>query len=91
MNKAQKFLLKNNLDDIVLNEKQYPENTPENAKEWVYLSDVLEQYLEQNQALRIHDVVGRSEQLRHDENKKHYEKGWEDGASHVYENCIPKP
>lgn len=63
MNKAQKFLLENNLDDIVLNAKQYPENTQENAKEWVYLSDVLEQYLEQNQALRIHNVVGRSEQL----------------------------
>ena len=63
MNKAQKFLLENNLDDIVLNAKQYPENTQENAKEWVYLSDVLEQYLEQNQALRIHDVVGQSEQF----------------------------
>jgi hypothetical protein len=63
MNKAQKFLLENNLGDIVLNAKQYPKNTPENAKKWVYLSDVLEQYLEQNAALRIHDVVGRSEQL----------------------------
>lgn len=63
MNKAQKFLLDNNLDDIVLNEKQYPENTPENANKWIYLSDILEQYLEHNQALRIHDVVGRSEQL----------------------------
>jgi len=45
MNEAQKFLLENNLDDIVLNAKQYPENTPENAKKWIYLSDVLEQYL----------------------------------------------
>ena len=63
MNKAQKFLLENNLDDIVLNAKQYPENTQENAKEWVYLSDVLEQYLEQNQSLRIHNVVGQSDQL----------------------------
>ena len=63
MNKAQKFLLDNNLDDIVLNEKQYPENTPENANKWIYLSDILEQYLAHNQALRIHDVVGQSEQL----------------------------
>ncbi len=59
MNKAQKFLLDNNLDDIVLNEKQYPENT----NKWIYLSDILEQYLAHNQALRIHDVVGRSEQF----------------------------
>ena len=57
MNKAQKFLLDNNLDDIVLNEKQYPENTPENANKWIYLSDILEQYLAHNQALHIHDVV----------------------------------
>jgi hypothetical protein len=64
MNKAQKFLLENNLDDIVLNAKQYPENTTENAEKWIYLSDVLEQYLALNQALRIHDVVGRSEQLK---------------------------
>lgn len=49
LNEAQKFLLDNNLDDIVLNAKQYPENTPENAKKWIYLSDVLEQYLAQKQ------------------------------------------
>ena len=64
MNKAQKFLLENNLDDIVLNSKQYKENTTENAEKWIYLSDVLEQYLALNQALRIHDVVGQSEQLK---------------------------
>lgn len=62
MNKAQKFLLENNLGDIVLNAKHYPENTPENAKKWVYLSDVLEQYLTHNQALHIRDIVGQSEQ-----------------------------
>ena len=50
MNEAQKFLLENNLDDIVLNAKQYPENTAENAKKWIYLSDVLEQYLKQKQS-----------------------------------------
>ena len=49
MNEAQKFLLDNNLDDIVLNAKQYPDNIPENAKKWIYLSDVLEQYLSQKQ------------------------------------------
>lgn len=49
MNEAQKFLIENNLADIVLNEKHYPENTPENAKKWIYLSDVLEQYLAQKQ------------------------------------------
>ena len=35
------------LDDIVLNAEQYPENTLENSKKWIYLSDVLEQYLAQ--------------------------------------------
>lgn len=49
MNEAQKFLIENNLDDIVLNAKQYPENTPENAKNWIYLSDILEQCLAQKQ------------------------------------------
>ena len=63
MNKAQKFLLENNLDDIVLNSKQYKENTTENAEKWIYLSDVLEQYLALNQALRIPDVEEQSEQL----------------------------
>lgn len=63
MNKAQKFLLENNLDDIVLNAKQYPKNTAENAEKWIYLSDVLEQYLTLNQASHTYDVVGRSEQL----------------------------
>ena len=47
MNEAQKYLLENNLDDIVLNAKQCPENTLENSKKWIYLSDVLEQYLAQ--------------------------------------------
>lgn len=45
MNEAQKFLVENNLDDIVLNAKQYPENTPENANKWIYLSDVLQQFV----------------------------------------------
>ena len=44
MNESQKFLLDNSIGDIVVNEKQYPENTPENAKHWVYLSDVLDKY-----------------------------------------------
>ena len=47
MNEAQKYLLENNLDDIVLNAKFNLENTPENAKKWIYLSDVLGQYLAQ--------------------------------------------
>ena len=47
MNEAQKYLLENNLDNIVLNAEQYPDNTLENSKKWIYLSDVLEQYLAQ--------------------------------------------
>jgi len=49
MNKAQKYLIDNNLSDIVLNAKEFPKNTRENAKKWIYLSDVMEQYLAQNQ------------------------------------------
>jgi hypothetical protein len=41
MNEAQKYLLKNNLDDVVLNAMDYPENTPQNTKKWIYLSDML--------------------------------------------------
>ena len=44
MNEAQKYLLENNLDDIVLNAEQYPENTLENSKKWIYLSDALLKY-----------------------------------------------
>ena len=44
MNEAQKYLLENNLDDIVLNAEQYPDNTLENSKKWIYLSDVLLKY-----------------------------------------------
>tara|TARA_R110000782_G_C14478406_1_gene375645 strand:+ start:89 stop:274 length:186 start_codon:yes stop_codon:yes gene_type:complete len=60
MNKAQKYLIDNNLDDIVLNAKEFTENTPDNAKKWIYLSDVLEQYLalNQGQILPIDSVVG---------------------------------
>ena len=57
MNKAQKYLIDNNLADIVLNEKEFPENTPDNAKKWIYLSDVLTQYSEQQVSkLPIHGV-----------------------------------
>lgn len=43
MNKAREFLIENDINDVVLNETQYPGN-PDN---WVFVSDVLEQYLEQ--------------------------------------------
>ena len=57
MSEAQKYLIDNNLSDIVLNEKELPENTPDNAKKWIYLSDVLTQYSEQQVSkLPIHGV-----------------------------------
>ncbi len=31
-----------------------------------------------------------SEQLVCDECKRHYEKGWNDGANYVYSECVPK-
>ena len=45
MTKSQKYLLDNKLDDVVLNSKEFPENTKENSVKWVYLSDVLEKYI----------------------------------------------
>ena len=45
--KAQIFLLEAHIDDVVLNAKEYPENTKENAKEWIYLSSVLKAYSNQ--------------------------------------------
>ena len=61
MNKAQKHLLDNNLSDIVVNADSYPKNTPENAKLWVYMSDVMERFSRQNQGqeLPIHNVSNR--------------------------------
>jgi uncharacterized protein (DUF2225 family) len=53
MNKAHKYLIDNNLDDIVLNAKEFTENTPDNAKKWIYLSDVLEQYLALKQGQKL--------------------------------------
>lgn len=42
----EKYLLEKGLPNIVINEKEYPENTPENAKKWIYLSDVLKGHLQ---------------------------------------------
>lgn len=39
--KAQKFLIDNNCDDLVLNRAQYRENTPENAQKWIYASELM--------------------------------------------------
>ena len=67
MNKAQKYLIDNNLADIVLNEKEFPENTPDNAKKWIYLSDVLTQYSEQQVSkLPIHSVSKCSQEWKAD-------------------------
>lgn len=61
MNNAQKYLLDNHIDDIVLNRDDYPENTTDNAEKWIYLSDVLEQYLAQSKLKNnggLADVMG---------------------------------
>lgn len=64
MNKAQKFLLNNECDDLRLKDAQKVEN-------WVYVSDVMELYhQEQVKSLTILDVVGRSEQLSPNERPK---------------------
>lgn len=44
-NKAQKYLPDKGLDDIVINANKYPENKTENAKKWVYVSDVMMNFL----------------------------------------------
>lgn len=59
MDKIQKYLIDNDIDNIVLNENEYPLNTPKNAGKWVYLSDVIEQYLThiKGQSLPIDSVI----------------------------------
>jgi len=49
MKEIQQFLIKKGYDDIVLNKEKYPENTPENAKKWKYLSDVINEYVSERQ------------------------------------------
>jgi hypothetical protein len=44
---AEQFLLNHNLDNVVLNAKEFPANTPENAGKWVYASDTMEKYAAQ--------------------------------------------
>ena len=55
MNKAEKYLIDNNLSNIVLNKEEFPENTQENSKKWIYLSDVLEQYLTLNKSVGVNN------------------------------------
>jgi len=61
--KAQIFLLNTHIDDVVLNAKEYPENTKENAKEWIYLSSVLKAYSNQQQQT-IDNLTKEVEELR---------------------------
>lgn len=57
MTDSEKYLLENGIDNIVLNADEFPENTPENAEEWIYLSEVLTQFAqEQGSKLPMHDV-----------------------------------
>ena len=42
MNEAQKYLIENGISDIVINIDLFPDNTPENADNWVYLSASLQ-------------------------------------------------
>ena len=46
---AQKYLLDNGLDDLILNKTKYRLNTPENAKNWKYVSDVVVEFSNQLQ------------------------------------------
>ena len=36
------------------------------------------------------DYAHSCEKLVFEEGKKMYEKGWEDGANHIYTECIPR-
>ena len=58
MTDSEKYLLENGIDNIVLNADEFTENTPENAGEWIYLSEVLTQFAqEQGSKLPMHDVM----------------------------------
>ena len=69
--KAQIFLLNTHIDDVVLNAKEYPENTKENAKEWIYLSSVLKAYSNQQQQT-IDNLTKEVEGLK--SSKEYYRK-----------------
>ena len=45
----QKFLLHNGYDDVVVNARRYSENTKENARKWVYVSDVIKHFISERQ------------------------------------------
>lgn len=66
MNEAQKYLIENGISDIVINSDVFPDNTPENADNWVYLSDVLDQYERhrKGQSLPIDSVSYCAEQTK---------------------------
>ena len=80
--KAQIFLLEAHIDDVVLNAKEYPENTKENAKEWIYLSSVLKAYSNQ-QKYTIDKLTKEVEQLHKD--KSFYSEQWEKTSKEVEE------
>ena len=69
---AEKFLMDNGLGNVVLNAVEYPKNTPENAKKWIYVSDVMEEYAKQkvkeyDEWLEVsYDMVSNRHILGHD-------------------------
>lgn len=59
--KAQKYLIENQLDDLVLNAADYPNNTPDNAKKWVYASGAM-----MNFAAAYHQEQTKGNNLHYD-------------------------
>lgn len=43
---GQQWLLENGFTDVVTNSLMYPENTQENASKCVYVSDILNEFIE---------------------------------------------
>ena len=69
---VQKWLLKNGFNDVVTNALLHSKNTAENAKKWVYVSDILKLFVEkecggkcsiEDSNCTIPDVSKRSELL----------------------------
>jgi len=57
MNAAQKYLLENRIADLVINRNEFPENTVDNAKKWIYLSDIMTKFIsEQMSNVRLYTL-----------------------------------
>ena len=63
MKAINEFLLKNKIGNVVINAKQFPENTPENAENWIYLSEKFEEYALQEKIKLLKNILNNPEYI----------------------------